>query len=506
MQTSQSNIRATWDEQFRSRIEVVQEKIDDLRIKREDLFEDGKKPDPSTLEQLEKELDAAKDERHHIAWERHQEGLRIGAIEPMPTLQEIARRNVQNGRAYVVTLLNGEQFLTPNIHCARETADVRGGCVDPASIFKVPGELYGQYRWRPNYKYDTPWRDWPEWSDTDTEKARSDEPLTMDELSELETEGHGADMLLEGWLTAAGVHPIVGDSGLGKTPLLLQLAACVASGRDFLGIPTSQGKVLICDYENFGSLTTKLQEVSKAISADYDTEVKPNIECFTSPTQEQVLSCAKRTRYALIIVDALRGFIGGDDKDGKAIVPTFTKMSKIPSCWVAVHHIRKRDRQNPPPDLTDMNMRVLEWFEEASGHRSIANQASTRMGIVAPKDGADLFIRAFVKGTGEKGPLLLERIYQDEDPERPIGYQIARDWSLLPDTERKEYQAVAGRTLSWGELKALFGKNQTTKLLEACRSANLVSETGRARHDRKYAFRPLVVETPDQAIADALGG
>lgn len=51
----------------------------------------------------------------------------------------------------------------------------------------------------------------------------------------------------------------VGDSGLGKSPLLYQLAISVAAGVDFLGRKVKQCRVLVMDFEN------SLEDVNKTI-------------------------------------------------------------------------------------------------------------------------------------------------------------------------------------------------------------------------------------------------
>ena len=56
--------------------------------------------------------------------------------------------------------------------------------------------------------------------------------------------------LIEGLLPERAIGLIVGDSGLGKSPLLYQAALCIAAGVPFLGHEVHQGKVLVCDFEN----------------------------------------------------------------------------------------------------------------------------------------------------------------------------------------------------------------------------------------------------------------
>ena len=55
-------------------------------------------------------------------------------------------------------------------------------------------------------------------------------------------------------IATGSTNVLVGDSGLGKTPLMVQLGVAVASGKPFLGRPTKQSRVLFCDYESSAHL------------------------------------------------------------------------------------------------------------------------------------------------------------------------------------------------------------------------------------------------------------
>src|SRR4051812_33287745 len=58
------------------------------------------------------------------------------------------------------------------------------------------------------------------------------------------------EYLVEDLLPSQSLALLVGDSGLGKSPLAYQLAVCVASGMDFLGAHVKQSRVLYVDFEN----------------------------------------------------------------------------------------------------------------------------------------------------------------------------------------------------------------------------------------------------------------
>ena len=175
------------------------------------------------------------------------------------------------------------------------------------------------------------------------------EPLVLmsgDDIAREEREGRDSQMLIEGLLPARGFSPLIGDSGLGKSPLLMQLAACVATGTPFLGLPVRQGKVLINDHENQGRVDLTFRAVSRAIGKDYDRDVKPHLSFLPSREAADVFKVFDAGhKFALVIVDALRGFCGGTESDSKVIAPLITKMSSYDTCWVVCHHLRKEDRK-----------------------------------------------------------------------------------------------------------------------------------------------------------------
>jgi len=59
-----------------------------------------------------------------------------------------------------------------------------------------------------------------------------------------------SEYVIKQLLPARQIAILLGDSGLGKSPLLYQAALCVAAGVPFLGFETAQGRVLLADFEN----------------------------------------------------------------------------------------------------------------------------------------------------------------------------------------------------------------------------------------------------------------
>src|SRR5260221_12696979 len=59
-----------------------------------------------------------------------------------------------------------------------------------------------------------------------------------------------AQDLVESLIPPRTVNLMVGDSGIGKSPLVYQLALAIATGTPFLGMSTRRANVLMIDYEN----------------------------------------------------------------------------------------------------------------------------------------------------------------------------------------------------------------------------------------------------------------
>src|SRR5262245_8496623 len=59
-----------------------------------------------------------------------------------------------------------------------------------------------------------------------------------------------SEYLIKSFLPARSTALLVGDSGLGKSPLVYQIGICVAAGLRFLGKETTKGTVILADFEN----------------------------------------------------------------------------------------------------------------------------------------------------------------------------------------------------------------------------------------------------------------
>ena len=143
-----------------------------------------------------------------------------------------------------------------------------------------------------------------------------------------------SDFVVAGLLPARSNGILVGDSGLGKSPLLYTLALCVAAGMPFLDLPTARGDVLILDYENSqGDSEELLQRLRQHLGLDAvpnDLTVWNANDCaprfgtlgYEATNIIRDWASATETSVKLVIIDPLSGF----DPDAEEKNSAATKM------------------------------------------------------------------------------------------------------------------------------------------------------------------------------------
>lgn len=84
--------------------------------------------------------------------------------------------------------------------------------------------------------------------------------MDYDQLVRRVTESGSTEYVVEGLIPRGQIVLLVGDSGLGKSPFLYQLALSVAGGIAFLGRRCQQGLVIYFDFENSLPTTANIVE------------------------------------------------------------------------------------------------------------------------------------------------------------------------------------------------------------------------------------------------------
>lgn len=157
-------------------------------------------------------------------------------------------------------------------------------------------------------------------------------------------------------ILAKGLVILSAKSKLGKSWLALDLALCVASGCDFLGFNTTQGKVLYIDLENTPSLSqSRMRTLLNGNDAPEDFEILNDFSTMNDYFEEDLCDLLSKKKYSLVIVDVLQKVkkqkkLGQTDYE--ADYQTMTTLKKIADKFnialVLVHHNRKMTNDADP--------------------------------------------------------------------------------------------------------------------------------------------------------------
>jgi len=305
------------------------------------------------------------------------------------------------------------------------------------------------------------------------------------------TELDSGGFLIDGLIPKRSLSIVVGDSGLGKSPLLYQAAMCVAHGIPFLGFPTVRARVLYLDYENglqgvYG-LTGQLAKHLGIGTIDHENLLPWNfndapLDWSSSKLEEMIGDL----RPEWVVIDPLGGFdltIEANPENVTRNCQRFRRNAQeFGPSFTGVHHIRK------PSDIAQYNGPKLEedamtWMLRARGARQLINGSDVRLGIDAAEGGGapngNLVVAGFARLSGSIGPLLVERVFDDEG--RPLGYRRMSGATLLSNPAQKEAFQDLPDTFTFTQAKQVYGKadQATTDFLKKCQSVGIV------RHDAR---------------------
>lgn len=287
--------------------------------------------------------------------------------------------------------------------------------------------------------------------------------------------------LVESLLPARSVNILVGDSGLGKTPLLVQLGLCVAAGIPFLTLPTNSSPVLYVDYENSHEA---IFNIIKDLCNFLSITLPSNFRWSPSPPDLNSLAVEIRsTRPSLIIVDALRGLDPNAEKDNSSAANRINYLQKLSndcSCsFLLLHHLKKSSEEYPVEPLVSIKS-LMAWFEQASGARALINQTDTRIGVDSGAKDEDLIMRWHLKTRGEIGTWRIQRVLDPESAD-PIGYSRVTGLQLLKLDADKSLYAKLPDTFRYKDLKLISSKGakSLSRFLQEAFSAGLLTKTGK---------------------------
>jgi hypothetical protein len=236
-----------------------------------------------------------------------------------------------------------------------------------------------------------------------------------------------SEFLIKGLLPVRQIGILLGDSGLGKSPLMYQAGICVASGVPFLGLETTKSSVLIADFENgLGDMADLVERIScyLGLSGPPDDlrlwSLNDCAERYGHPG-DTLLDMLRDVRPAFAIVDSLASHNpDAEEKNPSAIrmLKDFRALARECGITTAfVHHRRKQPRKKEESAGPLESANVREWFQDARGASALINTTDIRLGVDAPdissanRDELALVLRGFGRVRGEIGPFTWRGIW-----------------------------------------------------------------------------------------------
>jgi predicted ATP-dependent serine protease len=150
--------------------------------------------------------------------------------------------------------------------------------------------------------------------------------------------------VVTGLIAPRSVSVLIGDSGIGKSPLAYQLGLCVAAGVPFLGMPTQEGLVVYADYENPIEESRELRDRQVSF---LELPIAPDNFLLWTPDSGDSLDIegiCSDVKPAMFIIDSLRSHNPQFEKSenaGEAMKRLNTIARTYGTAILAIHHIRK---------------------------------------------------------------------------------------------------------------------------------------------------------------------
>jgi RecA/RadA recombinase len=305
---------------------------------------------------------------------------------------------------------------------------------------------------------------------------------------QLPTDNH----LVEGLIPRSSVNILVGDSGIGKSPMAYQIALAVAGGAPFLGLRVRTGKVIFADYENH------LRDVSRIVDQQrkhLGLEKIPSSFLFwplsRTPELENMESVVDSLSPELVVIDSLRAFRPEMETDSVKAVQHIRKLRAIAAsrgtAFLLIHHVRKQQLQTGA-GLEDGH--ALDWLRRAAGTRALVNQTDVRLALarrapakVRTEGAADLVLSGHFRTRGDVGPFLIRRIW-DADGE-PVGYQrFEANPALMANEEQERAFHQLSEEFTFGEACRALGKvdESTNWFIHKLVRLGLARKVGRGKY------------------------
>jgi hypothetical protein len=179
-----------------------------------------------------------------------------------------------------------------------------------------------------------------------TPVAANDERYRLLNVGEIESLPH-MQWLIKGVLPKSGLVALYGPSGSGKSFLALELAACIAAGREWFGMRVKQAPVVYVMLEGEGAIRNRIAALKVAHGALPNSGFSAVVQAFTLTTPRDVTDLvAVVPRDSVLFIDTLNRAAPTSDENSSREMGLILQGAKelqasIGGLVVLIHHTGK---------------------------------------------------------------------------------------------------------------------------------------------------------------------
>jgi len=285
--------------------------------------------------------------------------------------------------------------------------------------------------------------------------------------------------LLQDYIPPQSVNIMVGDSGIGKSPFCYELAICIAAGVPFLGISTTQARVLYLDYEDDVSL---MVTYANAITRKLRLPKTPDTFQFWSPAmagqKREPFDLIKQFQPDMVFIDTLSTAFPQAETENQIATNLYNRCRDLGIAVMFIHHMKK-DSSSTDTSTFDHDLdreTTVKDFLDVRGAGQLVNSAFLRLKLIRARANDEdwaFIVRGYRRGKGGLPTLSIGRML-DEDG-TPLGHVRLGGLSKLNADYRKVFENLPERFRFKDLNSHLKGGGSKQAFLRACEAVKLLS-------------------------------
>lgn len=312
--------------------------------------------------------------------------------------------------------------------------------------------------------------------------------------------------IISGLLREGQLAAFAGPYGVGKSPLLADIAVHTINGKAWCGRQVSQRTVVHFDHESAGpAYRRNIRNVACRLEVQLP-RVPHELECYvehdsmSEPATARLLTLLEAEDFevrlefikgilttkpnALVIIDPLELLFRIDTKRKLDVLSLYAKLRRLLSEFpqaavITTFNLRKRDKRAGKADLLSD---PRDWLEEVCGTLDVLNRSDVRLGMdFYAGENENIRVLNGVRRAEDMHPMVISSV--GEPPDGLSGFELCptnelrlnsvltakqRDyWTMLPEEFR--FEEVAGN---------LVPRSSLSRLLDRARSLGIVRPDG----------------------------